>query len=83
MREALFVASQQHQAKVFNRRVKFCDIQEGDQVLLANEGERGSKMLADKRESPPYAMIARDPKCHTYRITGTANGRKLRKLLTT
>lgn len=57
-----------------NRRVKSRDIEEGDQVLLANKGERGSKKLADKWMSTPYVVIARDPKCHTYRIKSTANG---------
>lgn len=74
--QANAVASQQHQAEVYNRRVKGHDIVEGDQVLLANKGERGSKKLADKWESTPYVVVARDPKCHTYRIKNIASGRE-------
>lgn len=68
------VASQQQQAEVYNRRVKGHDIKEGDQVLLANKGERGSKKLVDKWESTPYVVVARDPKCHTYRVKNTTSG---------
>lgn len=67
------VASQQHQAEVYNRRVKGHDIVEGDQLLLANKGERGSKKLVDKWESTRYVVVARDPKCHTYCINNTTS----------
>lgn len=68
------VSSQQHQAEVYNRRIKGHDIEEGDRVLLANKGERGSKKLADKWESTPYVVVARDPRCHTYHIKNTSSG---------
>ena len=68
------VASQQHQAEVYNKRVRGHDIVEGDQVLLANKGERGSKKLADRWESTLYVVVSRDPKCHTYRIKNTTSG---------
>uniref|UniRef100_A0AAY4D4L4 Gypsy retrotransposon integrase-like protein 1 n=1 Tax=Denticeps clupeoides TaxID=299321 RepID=A0AAY4D4L4_9TELE len=53
LKEALLVAqanatdSQRHQAELYNRRIKGCDIEVGDQVLLANKGERGRRKLAD------------------------------------
>ncbi|KAL7870669.1 hypothetical protein SRHO_G00081660 [Serrasalmus rhombeus] len=53
LKEALNLAqvnanlSQQRRADLYNRRAKGCDIGEGDQVLLANKGERGRRKLAD------------------------------------
>ncbi|KAJ8414524.1 hypothetical protein AAFF_G00037260 [Aldrovandia affinis] len=72
--QANAVTSQQHQAEVYNRRTKGHDIMEGDQVLLSNKGVRGCRKLADKWESIPYVVVARDPKCHTYRIKNTSSG---------
>ncbi|KAJ8391278.1 hypothetical protein AAFF_G00090650 [Aldrovandia affinis] len=72
--QANAVTSQQHQAEVYNRRTKGHDIMEGDQVLLSNKGVRGCRKLADKWESIPYVVVARDPKCHAYRIKNTSSG---------
>lgn len=75
------IASQQHQAEVYNRRVKGHDIEGRDQVLLAKKGERGRKKLADKWESTLYTVVARDPKCHTYCIKNTTNGKVVHRNL--
>lgn len=69
-------ASQQRQAEFYNRRIKGCDIEEGDRVLLANKGERGRRKLADKWESVPYVVVSKDPRCHTYRVKNTSTGQE-------
>ncbi|KAI4904009.1 hypothetical protein NFI96_005422 [Prochilodus magdalenae] len=82
LKEALNVAqvntdiSQQRQADLYNRKAKGCDIKEGDQVLLANKGERGRRKLADRWESTPYIVVSTDPRCHTFRIRNTATGQE-------
>lgn len=72
--QANAVISQQRQTEVYDRKTKGHDIVEGDQVLLSNKGERGCRKLADKWESVLYTVVARDPRCHTYRIKNTSNG---------
>uniref|UniRef100_A0A3B3SR39 Integrase catalytic domain-containing protein n=1 Tax=Paramormyrops kingsleyae TaxID=1676925 RepID=A0A3B3SR39_9TELE len=80
MKEALLAAqenvanSQRRQTDLYNRRTKGCDIEMGDQVLLANKGERGRRKLADKWESIPYIVVSKDPKCHVYHIRNTSSG---------
>lgn len=69
-------ASQQRQTELYNRRVKGCDIEEGDRVLLANKGERGRRKLADKWESVPYVVVSKDPRCHTYRVKNISTGQE-------
>lgn len=69
-------ASQERQAELYNKGTKGCDIEEGDQVLLANKGERGRRKLADKWESIPYVVISKDSRCHTFRIKNTNTGRE-------
>lgn len=82
LKEALITAqvnadsSRHRQADLYNRRTKGCDIEEGDQVLLANKGERGRRKLADKWESTPYIVISKDPKCHIYRVRNTCTGQE-------
>lgn len=68
--------SQQRQADLFNRGVKGADIEEGDQVLLANRCVRGRRKLADRWESTLYTVITKDPRCHTYRIRHPASGQE-------
>jgi len=70
------IASQQRQTEFYNRRVKGCDIEEGDRVLLANKGERGRRKLADKWESVPYVVVSKDPRCHTYRVQNISTGQE-------
>ncbi len=70
------ITSQKHQAKVYNRKAKGHKTVEGDQVLLANKGEKGCRTLADKWESVPYVVISRDLKCHTYWIKNTSTGQE-------
>lgn len=36
-----------HQANIYNRRVKGVETEPGDRVILANKGERGHKKLTD------------------------------------
>jgi len=48
----------------------------GDQVLLANKGERGKRKLADRWESTPYRVVALNPQCHIYRIRNTKTGQE-------
>uniref|UniRef100_A0AAY4A1Q4 Gypsy retrotransposon integrase-like protein 1 n=1 Tax=Denticeps clupeoides TaxID=299321 RepID=A0AAY4A1Q4_9TELE len=80
LKEALLVAqanatdSQRHQAELYNLRIKGCDIEVGDQVLLANKGERGRRKLADKWESTPYIVESKDPRCHVYHVRNTSSG---------
>lgn len=80
LKEALQVAQinasakQQRQAELYNKGVKGADIEEGDQVLLANRGERGRRKLADRWESTLYTVISKDSRCHTYRIKNPDNG---------
>lgn len=82
LKEALILAqknaeaSQQRQADLYNKRTKGCSIEVGDQVLLANRGERGRKKLADKWESIPYTVVALNPQYHTYRIRNTHTGQE-------
>lgn len=67
-------ASQKRQADLYNKKTKGCRIEVGDQVLLANKGERGRRKLADKWDSTPYVVVDLNPQCHTYRIRNTHNG---------
>jgi len=82
LKEALILAqknaeaSQRRQADLYNKRAKGRSIEVGDQVLLANKGERGRKKLADKWESIPYTVVAFNPQCHTYRICNTHTGQE-------
>ncbi len=82
LKEALNLAqanansSQQRQTELYNMRTKGCDIEEGDWVLLANKGERGRRILADKWESVPYVVVSKDPRCHTFRVKTPALAKK-------
>lgn len=82
LKEALSLAqanadcSRQRQADLYNRRTKGHDVEEGDQVLLANKGERGHRKLADKCESTPCIVVSKDPKCHIYCVRNTCTGQK-------
>lgn len=82
LREALTLAqanadaSQQRQARLHNLKAKGTDIEEGDQVLVANKGERGRRKLADKWSPTIYTVVSRDPRCHTYRIKNTSTGQE-------
>lgn len=82
LREALSAAqknvdvSQQRQTDLYNRRTKGREILLGDQVLLANKGERGKRKLADKWESTLYRVVEANPQCHIYRICNTKTGRE-------
>lgn len=82
LKEALAAAqanaysSQQRQAHLYNQNTKGTDIAEGDQVLLANKGERGRRKLADKWSPNIYIVVSHDPRCHTYRIKDAATGRE-------
>lgn len=67
-------ASQKRQADLYNKKTKGCRIEVGDQVLLANKGERGRRKLASKWDSTPYVIVALNPQCHTYCIRNTHNG---------
>ncbi|KAK7933215.1 hypothetical protein WMY93_004111 [Mugilogobius chulae] len=69
-------ASQRRQARLYNLRVKGTDIEEGDQVLLANKGERGRRKLADRWCSTLYTVVSKDAKCHTFRIRNTVTGQE-------
>ncbi|RXN22815.1 interleukin-1 receptor accessory -like 1-A isoform X3 [Labeo rohita] len=69
-------ASQRRQADLYNKKTRGCRIEIGDQVLLANKGERGRRKLADKWESTPYIVVALNPQCHTYRIRNTHTGQE-------
>ncbi|XP_038147761.1 uncharacterized protein LOC119787794 [Cyprinodon tularosa] len=82
LKEALAAAqanaysSQQHQAQLYNLKTRGTDIVDGDQVLLANKGERGRRKLADKWSSNIYIVVSHDPRCHTYRIKDAATGQE-------
>ncbi|XP_053339424.1 uncharacterized protein LOC128510904 [Clarias gariepinus] len=82
LKEALSVAqknidvSQQRQTDLYNQKTKGHNIELGDQVLLANKGERGKRKLADKWESTPYRVVAMNPQCHIYRICNTKTGQE-------
>uniref|UniRef100_A0A8C2HN34 Integrase catalytic domain-containing protein n=1 Tax=Cyprinus carpio TaxID=7962 RepID=A0A8C2HN34_CYPCA len=82
LKEALTVAqknidaSQQHQTELYNQKTKGRNIELGDQVLLANKGERGKRKLADRWESTPYRVVALNPQCHIYRIRNTKTGQE-------
>lgn len=65
---------QQRQAELYNKRIKGVDIEVGDQVLLANKGERGRRKLADKWESTLYTVVAKNARCHTYKIKNSRTG---------
>lgn len=65
---------QQRQVELCNRSVKGADIKEGDQVFLANRGERGHRKLADRWESTLYTVVSQDSRCHTYHIRNPDNG---------
>lgn len=47
LKEALTLA-QVNGEDLYKRKMKGCDVEEGDQVLLANKGEHGRRKLADK-----------------------------------
>lgn len=47
-------SSQQRQADLYNKGMKGTDIEEGDQVLVANKGGRSRRKLADRWESTLY-----------------------------
>lgn len=82
LKEALATAqvnahsSQQRQAHLYTLNAKGVNIFEGDNVLLANKGERGRRKLADKWSSNIYIVVSHDPRCHTYRTKDTATGLK-------
>lgn len=82
LKEALALAqvnahsSQQRQADLYNRGIKGTDIEEGDQVLLANKGGRGRRKLADRWESTLYTVVSKDSRCHTYRIRHPSTGQE-------
>ncbi len=69
-------ASQRRQADLYNQKTRGCRIEVGDQLLLANKGERGRRKLADKWESTPYIVVALNPQCHTYHIRNTHSGQE-------
>ncbi|KAI2645406.1 Retrovirus-related Pol polyprotein [Labeo rohita] len=80
LKEALTIAqrnidaSQLCQTELYNQKTKGCNIELGDQVLLANKGERGKRKLADRWESTPYRVVALNPQCHIYQIRNTKTG---------
>lgn len=71
LKEALTLAqvnansSQQCQEDLYNKGVKGTNIEEGNQVLLANKGGRGRRKLADRWESTLYTVVSKDSRCHT------------------
>lgn len=80
LKEALTIAqrnidaSQLCQTELYNQKTKGCNIELGDQVLLANKGEQGKRKLADRWESTPYRVVALNPQCHIYQIRNTKTG---------
>lgn len=65
-------SSQQCQADLYNRETKGTDIEEGDQVLLANRCGHGHRKLADS----PYTAVSKDSMCHTYCIRQHSTGQE-------
>jgi len=63
---------QQHQARQYNRRVKGTYLSVGDRVLVANQGERGKRKLADKWEDGVYTVVGVNPSIHVYKLQDTA-----------
>lgn len=61
-------SEQARQAENYNRRVKGSPLEVGDQVLLANRGERGKRKVADKWESKVYEVISVKPGINVYSI---------------
>ena len=62
------IKEQDKQARGYNRRVKGTYLNVGDQVLLANKGERGKKKLADKWEPTVYTVKDSKPQTHIYKL---------------
>lgn len=61
-------AEQSRQAENYNRRAKGSPLAVGDQVLLANRGERGRRKVADKWESTVYEVTSVRPGINVYSI---------------
>lgn len=59
---------QQHQTRQYNKRVKGTYLSVGDRVLVANQGERGKRKLADKWEDGVYTVVGVNPSIHVYKI---------------
>jgi hypothetical protein len=49
----------------------------GDQVLLANKGERGKKKLADKWEPTVYTVMDSKPQTHIYKLVDDKGNAKV------
>lgn len=82
LKEALVVAqdnvdvSQQSQSELYNRRMKGGHMVLGDQVLLANKGERGKRKLAKRWDTTLFRVVALNPQCHIYRVRNTKTGQE-------
>ena len=63
---------QQHQAQQYNKRVKGTYLSMGDRVLVANQGERGKRKLADRWEDGVYTVVDSNPTIHVYKIQDVA-----------
>ncbi|XP_060781076.1 uncharacterized protein LOC132888994 [Neoarius graeffei] len=61
-------------AELYNRRARGAPVEVGDQVLLANKGERGKRKLADRWEDATYLVIGVNADSHTYKIQHDSTG---------
>lgn len=61
-------SEQARQAETYNHRAKGLPLAVGDQVLLANRGEKGKRKVADRWDSKVYEVLSVKPEINVYSI---------------
>lgn len=67
---------QTRHAKIYNRKVRGLPLAVGDRVLLANQGERGKRKVADRWDSTPFDVVSVRSGINVYRIRDGVTGRE-------
>ncbi|KAJ8367497.1 hypothetical protein AAFF_G00317200 [Aldrovandia affinis] len=70
------IGEQDRHAKIYNRKVRGMPLAVGDQVLLANRGERGKRKVADRWVSTPFDVVSVRSTINVYRIKDAVTGRE-------
>lgn len=62
--------------QIYNRKVRGLPLAVGDRVLLANQGERGRRKVADRWDSTPFDVVSVRSGINVYRIRDGVTGRE-------